>query len=215
MAKARARAAAKKVKDKWRAKNWYQILAPSLFDNIPVAETLSSDPKNLIGRVTEISLQDITNDFRKSHIKLFFKIYNIDDGNAYTHFKGHTLTSDYIRRMVRRRKSRIDGVYDVQTKDGASLRVKPFAITEKRIQTSQKKLIRSVMKKTILEESKSKTLDEFLKDMLDGRIGSEIFKNCKNLYPVKRVEIYKTEIKTLPPSGEEKTEEKSTTHTSD
>ena len=30
--------------------------------------------------------------------------------------------------------------------------------------------------------------------MLDGKIGSEIYKNCKTLYPVKRVEVFKTEI---------------------
>ncbi|MCK5261997.1 MAG: 30S ribosomal protein S3ae, partial [Thermoplasmatales archaeon] len=41
MAKARARSASRKVKDKWRAKNWYQILAPTLFDSAPVSETLS------------------------------------------------------------------------------------------------------------------------------------------------------------------------------
>jgi len=99
MAKARARSTARKVKDKWRAKNWYQILAPTLFDNAPIAETLSDKPNNLIGRITEVSLQDITNDFRKAHIKLFFKIDKIQDGNAHTQFNGHTLTSDYLRRM--------------------------------------------------------------------------------------------------------------------
>jgi len=198
MAKARARSASRKVKDKWRAKNWYQILAPTLFDSAPVSETLSDKPDNLIGRVTEVSLQDITNDFRKAHIKLFFKIEKIQDGNAHTQFNGHTLTSDYLRRMIRRRKSRIDGVYDVETRDGAYLRVKPFAITEKRIQNSQKKLIRGVMKETITKEGKTKTLNEFLIDILDGKIGSEIYKNCKKFYPVKRVEIYKTELKRLP-----------------
>ena len=198
MAKARARTAARKVKDKWRAKNWYQILAPSLFDNVPVAETLSDSPNNLMGRVTEVSFQDITNDFRKSHIKLFFKIDNIQESNAYTHFKGHTLTSDYLRRMIRRRKSRVDGVYDVETRDGATLRIKPFAITEKRIQNSQKKLIRSVMKDTVSKEGKAKTLNEFLIDTLEGKMGSEIYKNCKTFYPVKRVEVFKTEILGLP-----------------
>lgn len=198
MAKARARSATRKVKDKWRAKNWYQILAPTLFDNAPISETLSDKPDNLIGRVTEVSLQDITNDFRKAHIKLFFKIEKIQDGNAHTQFNGHTLTSDYLRRMIRRRKSRVDGVYDVETRDGAYLRVKPFAITEKRIQNSQKKLIRGVMKETITKEGKTKTLNEFLIDILDGKIGSEIYKNCKKFYPVKRVEIYKTEIKRSP-----------------
>jgi small subunit ribosomal protein S3Ae len=194
MAKARARTAARKVKDKWRSKNWYQILAPTLFDNAPISETLSDVPENLIGRVTEVSLQDITNDFRKAHIKLYFKINKIQDGNAQTQFDGHTLTSDYLRRMIRRRKSRIDGVYDIDTKDNASIRVKPFAITDKRIQNSQKKVIRIAMKDTISNEGKTKTLNEFLRDILEGKIGSEIYKNCKKFYPVKRVEIYKTEI---------------------
>ena len=198
MAKARARSTARKVKDKWRAKNWYQILAPTLFDSTPVSETLSDKPNNLIGRITEVSLQDITNDFRKSHIKLFFKIDKIQDGNAHTQFNGHTLTSDYLRRMIRRRKSRVDGVYDIETRDGAYLRVKPFAITEKRIQNSQKKLIRNVMKETITKEGKTKTLNEFLRDTLEGKTGSAIYKNCKKFYPVKRVEIYKTELKRLP-----------------
>ncbi len=198
MAKARARSAARKVKDKWKAKNWYQIQAPSLFDNVPISETLSDKPDSLIGRVTQISMQDLTNDFRKSHIKLFFKINKVEESTASTYFKGHTLTSDYLRRMIRRRKSRVDGVYDVETKDGAYLRVKPFAITEKRIQNSQKKLIRSVMKETIVNNGKAKTLNELLKEILEGRTGSEIYKNCKKFYPVKRVEIHKTEISRLP-----------------
>lgn len=198
MAKARARSAARKVKDKWKAKNWYQIKAPSVFDNVLVSETLSESPERLIGRVSEVSMQDLTNDFRKSHIKLFFKIDKVVDGIALTHFKGHSLTSDYLRRMIRRRKSRIDGVYTVETKDGAQLKVKPFAITEKRIQNSQKKQIRSVMKETIVNSGKARTLNSFLIEILEGRTGSDIYKNCKKFYPVKRVEIYKTEILRLP-----------------
>ncbi len=198
MAKARARTTARKVKDKWRAKNWYQIMAPTLFDSVPVSETLSEKPDNLIGRVTEVSLQDITNDFRKAHIKLFFKINKIEEGNAFTQFKGHTLTSDYLRRMIRRRKSRVDGVYDIETRDGAQLRVKPFAITDNRIQNSQKKLIRNIMRDTITKEGKAKTLNELLKDTLDEKIGGEIYKNCKKFYPIKRVEIFKTEITQQP-----------------
>ncbi|HEC94802.1 MAG TPA: 30S ribosomal protein S3ae, partial [Thermoplasmatales archaeon] len=41
MAKAKSRAAARKIKDKWKAKSWYRILAPALFDNVAVAETLA------------------------------------------------------------------------------------------------------------------------------------------------------------------------------
>ncbi|HUT00461.1 MAG TPA: 30S ribosomal protein S3ae [Candidatus Thermoplasmatota archaeon] len=198
MAKARARTTTRKVKDRWKAKNWYQIVSPSLFNNVPVAETLSDTPDSLIGRVTEVSLQDLTNDFRKSHIKLLFTVDRVEQNTAYTQLKGHLLTSDYLRRMIRRRKSRVDGVFDVETRDGALLRVKPFAIAEKRIQSSQKKLIRNVMKDVISKEGKAKTLNSFIKDCLDGKIGSEIYKHCKIYYPVKRIEINKTEIIRLP-----------------
>ena len=198
MAKARARTTTRKVKDRWKSKNWYQILAPSLFDNIPVAETLAETPGSLIGRVSEVSLQDLTNDFRKSHIKLLFSIDKVEQNTAHTQLKGSQLTSDYLRRMTRRRKSRVDGVFNVETRDGALLKVKPFAIAEKRIQSSQKKLIRNVMNNVITKEGKAKTLNAFVRDCIDGKIGSEIYKNCKVYYPVKRIEVNKTEIIRLP-----------------
>jgi small subunit ribosomal protein S3Ae len=198
MAKARARTTTRKVKDRWKAKNWYQILSPSLFNNVPIAETLAESPEHLIGRVTEVSLQDLTNDFRKSHIKLLFTVDKVEQNTAHTQLKGHLLTSDYLRRMIRRRKSRVDGVFTVETRDGAIVRVKPFAIAEKRIQSSQKKLIRNVMKDVITKEGKAKTLNSFIRDCLEGKIGSEIYKHCKIYYPVKRIEVNKTEIIRLP-----------------
>jgi small subunit ribosomal protein S3Ae len=120
------------------------------------------------------------------------------------------LTSDYLRRMIRRRKSRVDGVFNVETRDGALVTVKPFAIAEKRIQSSQKTLIRNVMNEVITKEGKGKTLNAFIKDCLDGKIGSEIYKNCKVYYPVKRIEVNKTQVRRLPTIiiEDEKPEEK-------
>ncbi len=198
MAKARARSTARKVKDRWKAKGWYDIQAPPSFDNVTVADTLADNPDNLINRVTEVSLQDLTNDFRRSHIKLFFKIHKIEETTAHTQFVGHTLTSDYLRRMIRRKRSKIDGVYDVSTRDGATIRVKPFATTDKRVQNSQRKIVRETMKKTITDQAKTCTLAELVKNILDGKTGSDIYKNCKKLYPVKRVEIHKTEVISQP-----------------
>lgn len=198
MAKARSRTTARKIKDRWKAKNWYNILAPASFDNVTVADTLSDNPDTLINRVTGVSLQDLTNDFRKSHIILYFKIHKIEDNNAHTQFAGHTLTSDYLRRMIRRRRSKVEGVYDVTTKDGAFLRIKPFATTEKRIQNSQKRVIRESMKKTLEDQAKTNTMYEFIQSIIEGKMGSDIYKNCKKLYPVKRIEIYKTEVISQP-----------------
>jgi len=198
MAKARSRTAARRIKDRWKAKKWYNIQAPPSFDNVTVADTLADNPDNLINRVTGVSLQDLTNDFRKSHITLFFKVDKVEDTNAHTKFVGHSLTSDYLRRMIRRRRSKIEGVYDAKTRDGAVIRVKPFATTDKRIQNSQRRIVRNSMKKIIMDQAKTSTLSEFVKSIIDGKVGSDIYKSCKKLYPVKRVEIFKTEVISQP-----------------
>jgi len=198
MAKARSRTAARKVKDKWKAKSWYNIVAPPAFDNATIADTLSDNPDKLINRVTGVSLQDLTNDFRKSHIILNFQVNKVEDNTAHTQFVGHNLTSDYLRRMIRRRRSKIEGIYDISTKDGAKIRVKPFATTEKRIQNSQKRVVRESMKKTISDHASKSTMSEFIKIIIDGKMGSDIYKNCKKLYPVKRIEINKTEVISQP-----------------
>jgi small subunit ribosomal protein S3Ae len=185
---------AKKIKDKWRAKRWYRIVAPDMFRGLEIAETLSDEPDKLIGRISEVTLQDLTGDFSKMHIKLHFKIHHYKNDIAYTKFVGHDLTSDYIRRQTRRKRSKMDGVYDVMTKDGYKIRVKPMAITEKRIQTSQAHAIRDVMKLEIEKTAERTVLSEFVKEMVSGDLSSQIFKSSKHIYPIKRIEIRKSEV---------------------
>lgn len=197
-AKKAPRTTARKVKDKWRSKEWYRILAPDMFNNTQLAETLSDDGSKVMGRVTEVTMQDLTGDFSKMHIKLQFKINEISGFNAHTQFIGHSLTSDYIRRLTRRKHSKTDGVFDVVTKDKALIRVKPMAVTEKRIQVSQQQAIRNIMGRVIGKEASEKLSSEFIKEMLSGNISKSILRACKPIYPLKRVEIRKSEILRLP-----------------
>jgi len=193
-----SRTAARKVKDKWRSKEWYRILAPDMFNNTQIAETLSDETDKVIGRVTEVTMQDLTGDFSKMHIKLHFRIHEISGLDAHTRFVGHSLTSDYIRRLTRRKHSKTDGVFDVQTKDQAIIRVKPMAVTEKRIQVSQQQAIRGIMGDIIKKEAEKSMSSEFIREMLSGNISRNILKACKPIYPLKRVEIRKSEVRKAP-----------------
>ncbi len=199
-----ARVAARKLKDKWRSKVWYTILAPDMFQSAPIGETLSDSPAKIIERTSEVTLQDLTGDFSKMHVKLRFKVNDVKGTEAYTKFIGHDLTSDYIRRQTRRKRSKMDGIYDVTTKDGYVIRVKPMAIAEKRIQTSQQHAIRKVMNDVIVKAATDKTLGEFVHTMIYGDLPNSIFKMCKPIYPIKRIEIRKSEILEEPAPGVKK-----------
>ncbi|HDN50612.1 MAG TPA: 30S ribosomal protein S3ae [Thermoplasmatales archaeon] len=211
-------------KKKKAAKNWYSVLAPTLFGKAKIAETPSDTPEKVMGRVVEASMQEFTGDFAKAHIKLLFKVVDVSGFEARTAFVGHETTTDYVKRMARRHKSKIDGVFDVITKDGKRIRVKPSAYTNKRIQTSQKAAIRGVMRQVIETLAANNTLNDFVKAMLDGEIGKQTYKMAKVIFPVKRVEVHKSELLEAPtievikeeeeaeaaetaPEGEEKPEE--------
>lgn len=193
-----SRTTTRKVKDKWRSKEWYRVLAPDMFNNAQIAETLSDDREKVMGRVTEVTMQDLTGDFSKMHIKLLFKVYEVNGFDAHTRFIGHTLTSDYIRRLTRRKHSKTDGVFDVLTKDKAMIRIKPMAVTEKRIQVSQQQAIRGIMGDVLNREAAKSLASEFIREMISGNISKDILKACKPIYPLKRVEIRRSEVIRLP-----------------
>ena len=194
MAKKASRAEARKVKDRWKSKVWYSVYAPEIFGASVIGETLADSPEKLDGRVSSITLQDITGDFSQMHVKLSFQINRVVGLDAHTSFVGHDLTSDYIRRLTRRKHSKMDGIFDVTTLDGYKLRIKPMAITERRIKSSQQHAIRAEMDQVVAEMTGRATLPEVIKAMISGEMSKSIFRKCKPIYPIKRVEIRRSQI---------------------
>lgn len=196
MALARARTAAKKTKDRWKAKQWYKVTAPASFNNTVLAETLSDEPDKLAQRTIQTTLQELTGDMKLMHVKLTFQVKEVSDLNAKTEFVGHEMTSDYVRRLVRRGNSKIPLVLDVTTKDGSSVRVKPFAVTDRRCQTTQGQQIRRIMGEMITESAQKNNLGGFLQDILVGGLNERIYQACRKIHPLRRIEIAKSEIVT-------------------
>src|SRR5688572_21125447 len=194
MALARARVAAKKTKDRWKAKQWYKVTAPAAFNSTVLAETLSDEPEKLQQRTIETTLQELTGDMKQMHVKLTFQVREVTDLNAKTEFVGHQMTSDYVRRLVRRGNSKIPLVLDVQTKDGSRVRVKPFAVTDRRCQTTQGQQIRRIMGDMLTESAQKNTLGGFLQDILVGGLNDRIYQACRKIHPLRRIEIAKSEI---------------------
>ncbi len=186
--------AGRKVKDKWKAKEWYKIHAPRMFNEAEIGETPSADPEFVLGRTVEVTVQDLTGDFSKMHIKLRFKVVSVDGSDAKTAFIGHDLTSDYVRRLTRRRKTKTDHVVDIVTKDGFTYRIKTMSIAERRIQSSQEDGMRRIIGETLVQIGQEKTLSEIVKDIVSGDLAKNLARACRVVIPIKRIEIRKSEV---------------------
>ncbi|MGF3535679.1 MAG: 30S ribosomal protein S3ae [Candidatus Bathyarchaeia archaeon] len=186
----------KRVRDKWRSKTWYTVVAPPYFGNVELGAIPADEPEKLVGRVIDSTLYDVTNDFAHQYLKIYFQITQLDGKTAKTMFKGHEYSRDYLRSLVRRRTTKVDGLFTVTTKDGYKLQVAVAAFTLSRVKTSQEKEIRAIMAKIIREKASALTLDEFAQEMVLGKIASDIYNEAKKLAPLRHVGIRKSKLVT-------------------
>ncbi|MDP2766593.1 MAG: 30S ribosomal protein S3ae [Candidatus Methanoperedens sp.] len=187
-----------KATEGWKAKQWYNLVAPEMFGKTNIGETVADVPEKLIGRVVEITLGELTNDLSKQNTKLILKIDRVGGDSAYTKFIGHQLTQDYLRSLVKRETSAIETNISVTTKDGYTIRVKPSCFTIKRARANQVKAIRPIMNNVIEAKAKELDMPQFVQEVITGKLSAIIYHDVKPIYPLRRVEVRKTEIEAEP-----------------
>ena len=192
---AKARAAARRQKDKWKSKRWYSIRAPrNPWSFRVIGETLAEEPEMLIGRNYEIMQNELDGDFSKMHVKIRFRVSDVLGSDAITEFIGHQMMQDHVRRQVRRDRGKIDDTVDVVTEDGFYVRFKPLILTRERVKSSQKNEIRSVARDTILKAGASSTWVSMQKSIMDGELEALIKEEASKISPIRMVMIRRTQL---------------------
>jgi small subunit ribosomal protein S3Ae len=174
------------------------IVAPPFFGSVELGSVPAEEQDQLIGRVVEATLYDITQDFSHMYLKMFFQVNELEGKTAKTLFKGHEYSRDYLRSLVRRRTTKVDGLFNLTTKDGYKLRVAVSALTLSRIKTSQEKIIRNIMEKTINQKAAILSLDQFVQEMVLGKIASDVYNEAKKVAPLRHVGIRKSKLVSQP-----------------
>lgn len=192
---AKARAAARKQRDKWKNKRWYTIRAPRHpWDFKKIGETLGESDEFIIGRIYTLTQQEFSGDFTKLHVILKFKVTECVGQDALTQFIGHEHQSDHVRRQIRRYRGKIEDVVDVVTNDGYLVRLKPLIITQQRVQTSVKHALRLKCREIILGYSAKNTFAQLQEGIMNGKLEEEIQKVAKTIYPLRSVAIRKSQL---------------------
>jgi small subunit ribosomal protein S3Ae len=188
----------KRVRDKWRSKDWFSIVAPQYFGATELGSVPADEASRLVGRVVDATLYDLTNDFAHQYLKMYFQVSDVDGKIARTIFKGHEYSRDYLRSLVRRKTTRIDMLQNVTTKDEYKVRLAVCAFTLTRIRTTQEQAIRGIMKRIVDEKAKTLTFDQFVQEVVLGKIASDIYNEAKKLAPMRHVGIRKSKLVAQP-----------------
>ena len=192
---AKARAAARKQRDKWKNKRWFTIRAPRHPWNFKrIGETIGETDEHIMDRIYEMTQQEFSGDFTKMHVLLRFRVTEVVGQDALTTFVGHAHQSDHTRRQIRRYRGKVDDVVDVVTTDGYLVRLKPLMITERRCQTSVKQAMRAKSAEIIRACAAKSNYSKLQEAMLGGDLETDIRNAVKAIYPCRNVVIRKSQL---------------------
>lgn len=177
-----------------KKKKWFKVISPAVFGSKEVGEVLSSEPKNLIGRVLTVNARELTGDFKKSHINIGLIINELNDNTAKTEVKDYVVSRPYLQRFIHKGMSTVNIIDDLETNDDNKIRIKFMATINGKIQTTKKKLIRQKFKMELRKMLGNMKLDNIVFISTTNKIQKELSKRLKKIHPLRFVEIRKIEL---------------------
>ncbi len=184
----------KKTVDTWKTKTWYHVLAPKLFNESEVAQVPSQDDDHILNRIIKIPLKEITRDLSHIYTNVKLRVETVKGKTAYTKFIGHSIAREYIQTLGRKGRRLLYNVLVVKSKDQVDFTVKILIVTNGPASAPKCTMLRNTAKEWTNEKTKSTDFAAFIQDVLYGKAGLELQGKLKKIYPIKRVEIYKTEL---------------------
>jgi small subunit ribosomal protein S3Ae len=182
------------TKDKWKEKSWYTIVAPSYFGEKEIGLSPSADPKYMIDRTIAVPVSTFTGNFKKASSMVLFKVDNCEGKRCTTKFIGHEVSDDTIRRMVRRRRERMDIVTDVKTKDFYNMAVKLVLVADQKLTGTKRSEIRHSVVNYVIGKAAEMDLGTFANYIIGDDVYGDLVNSLKEVYPIRKIEIRKTEI---------------------
>ena len=196
-------------KSTYKEKSWFEVYAPESFGNVKIGEVIGVEG-NLMNRSIETLLYNFTNNYDDTSCKLRFQIIdlNTEAQNCGTTLTGHRYTTDFTRRMVGKGASKVQSIKNYTTKDDYIYRLTVVCVTIRRARSSQKRVIRKIMREVLKRFAKSLKHERFVEGMIFGEFENQIQRIAKTIFPLFNCKIIKSKLVSMPEGGkDEKIEE--------
>jgi len=175
-------------------KKFYPVIAPMLFNEQELGEIPLYDLREAVGRTLNANLMTLTNNPKQQNINLHFRIISTDGQKALTEITGFNIIPSSIRRMIKRKKIRIDDSFVVKTDDNISVRIKPLLITRGFARSSAKKGLNKMLRDTLKKNISKINYETLLKEIISHRLQRDLKEKLKKTYPLIICEIRAMEI---------------------
>jgi ribosomal protein S3AE len=136
---------------------------------------------------------DLTRMLKGKSMMLTSKV-KIEKDEATTIPKKIVLLPYFLRRMVRKGTDYVEDSFSAECKD-ASLKIKPFLVTRRKVSRAVKKALRNKAKEELINYVKDKESYELFEEILKNQIQKPLSLKLKKIYPLALCEIRVLESK--------------------
>jgi small subunit ribosomal protein S3Ae len=200
----------KKAVDPFLKKEWYKLIAPSIFAVKDCGRTLITKTQGtkiasdgLKGRVFEMSLADLNKNEALAYRKIKLCIEDVQGFNCLLNFHGMDMTRDKLCSLIRKKQSIIEGNVDCRTTDGYTVRMFCIAFTRKQenqikstcyAKSAQIRAIRAKMTSVMTELGTKGDLKSLVKELISAPIGDQIAREASSIFPIENCFIRKVKV---------------------
>mmetsp|Transcript_25000 Transcript_25000/g.59000 ORF Transcript_25000/g.59000 Transcript_25000/m.59000 type:complete len:264 (-) Transcript_25000:110-901(-) len=200
----------KKAVDPFLKKEWYKLIAPSIFSVKDCGKTLITKTQGtkiasdyLKGRVVEVSLADLQKNETLAYRKIKLCVEDVQGYNCLLNFHGMDMTRDKLCSLIRKKQTIIEANVDCRTTDGYTVRMFCIAFTRPQDNqiaatcyagSAQQRAIRAKMVSTMTDLGTKGDLKSLVKELIASPVGQQIEKQCSSIFPIKDCYIRKVKV---------------------
>jgi len=182
-------ASKKELTTKMRKKSWFKIIAPRLFRNQVIGESLVNSPERLIGKTVKISLSNLTGDIKRQGTVIKFLVTRATGEGGQTDIMGYEILPATLKRFMRRGVKTIANSFECITADNVKVRVKPMIFAKNEAKGGISRILNKTAKISLIKTIKSISYIDLLNDIISSRLQKDLKDKLNKLFPVRMLEI--------------------------
>ena len=177
-----------------KKKIWVPIRAPKLFNEQVIGESFVEAPEQLMGRVASVSLMVLTGDPQKQTVSASFKVTGVTKEGVTAELIGYKLLPAAAKKLMRRKRNKIEDSFIVETKDKKILRIKPLVITRGSTTGSVMATMRRLERAYVAKVISTSDIDQIVTDIVTKKFQHGLGMLLRHLYPIGACEIKQFEL---------------------
>ena len=185
MAKVVVKSKVKKVKRKFPV----EIKAPESMNSVSLGKVQVSDLGKFAGKSIKMNLMYVTKSARNQNIRVAFRVTEVSSGVAKTELVSYEHISYYLNRFVKAGSDLVTDSFVCKSKDGKSVRVKPFVVTKMNTSASVLASIRDKIRELVGAEVSGITAEEFVVNVTNNKFQLALRNEVKKIFPLKALEF--------------------------